>query len=124
MNGNRRAVAFLGLDHIARMLALPDGLRVIACRDDFMRDGVAVLIEGDALDEAEPGAELPRLPVELVDRSKLAMAAEVRSWESEGVTFIETYCPAGCPWERTWEHSLSLAQLADTVQLHLDEAHA
>lgn len=122
---NRRAIAFLGADHIARLLALPEGLHVVACRDDFMRNGVAVLIEGDALDEQEPGVELPRLPVEMSDPSALARQATViATWRNDQTAGFEVLCPVWCGWEQTYGHSVTLALLADAVQQHLNDKHA
>jgi hypothetical protein len=120
----RRAVAFLPYAGVARALALPEGMNVVAVQPDFLRDGFSVLVEGSTLDPVPENIEAPRIDVAQLDRSELAMRAEVRSWESEGVTFIEVYCPAGCPWEHAWEHERSLAQMADVVKRHLDEAHA
>lgn len=128
MSGNRRAVAFLSMQHVARMLALPDGLRAVACRDDFMRNGVAVLIEGDALDDQPDGIELPRLPVEASDPSALARQATVRAeWCNDGTAELMVGCPAGtgCPWIfDTRRYEVTLTLIIDAVQQHLTEAHA
>ncbi len=120
---SRRAIAFLGHAQIARMLALPDGLRAIACRDDFLRDGVAVLVEGDALDDQPDGVELPRLPVDMLDVSALARQATVHGWGVDGEESTEVRCPAGCPWTGDADGVVTLAWLADKVQQHLTEVH-
>lgn len=123
---SRRAIAFLGMPQIARMLALPEGLRAIPCRDDFLRDGVAVLIEGDALDDQPDGVELPRLPVEMADPSALARQAPMRGvWLQDSAT-LEVGCPVPpCQWSKDWEYEVvTPALVADTVQQHLTEKHA
>jgi hypothetical protein len=110
------------------MLALPEGVRVLAARDDFVRDGVAVLVEGDALDEVPELCTVPDLPLTMLDRTELAMQATVTV--SNGcdcdTSTVRVYCPDDmCPWSRDLEHwAPTLALLADTVQQHLTEAHA
>lgn len=126
MPERRRAVAFLGLGQIARILALPDGLRVVACRDDFLRDGVAVLIEGDALDPQPEAAELPRIPAKLLDRTELAMRAEVSGWDRDDGRNVMVSCP-DCAWTQEWGYGApmpTLGQLAGAVSQHSAEAHA
>lgn len=124
MRERRRAVAFLSEQQIARMLALPEGLRVAGVRDDFVRNGVSVLVEGNALDPVPENVVPPDLLLAMLDSSALAMRAEVSGWDrNEGVNLMVT-CPA-CPW--TWEpdrYGITLAMAADAVQQHLIEAHA
>jgi hypothetical protein len=125
---HRRAVVHLGTQRIARLLALPEGLRVLAARDDFIRDGVAVLVEGDALELQPEACVLPDLPLAALDRTELAMRAAVTAtWRdddtAEGLT---VHCPDdGCAWSRNLEHwAPALALIADVVQQHLTEQHA
>ena len=120
----RRAVAFLGADRIARMLALPDGLHVAAIDADFLRNGVRVLVEGESLAPTLEGVEAPRLEVSRLDRTELAMHAEVRGWGPDNAE-ATVYCPTGrCLWERTWaDRAVSLAAIADAVQQHLTLDH-
>lgn len=108
------------------MLALPEGLRVLAARDDFTRDGVAVLVEGDALDEQPDNIVLPDLPLAMLDRTELAMRATVLVGGDREAPAITVYCPDDmCPWSRDLGHwAPTLALLADTVQQHLTETHA
>lgn len=126
MSGNRRAVVFLGTQRIARMLALPEGLRVLAARDDFQRDGVAVLVEGDALEEQPQAVVLPDLPLALLDRTELAMRAAVVVGGDREAPAVAVHCPDEmCGWSRDIEHwAPTLALLADVVQQHLTEQHA
>lgn len=116
----------LGTQRLARMLALPEGVRVLAARDDFIRDGVAVLVEGDALDEQDPAYVLPDLPLAMLDRTELAMRAAVTVGGDRETPAVTVYCPDDmCPWSRDIEHwAPTLALLADTVQQHLTEKHA
>lgn len=125
--GRRRAIVFLGAQWIERMLALPEGMRVLAVRDDFLRDGVSVLVEGDMLDEQPEGVVLPDVPVALLDRTELAMQAEVRAvWSPDGAE-LQVWCSVlPCRWSASASlgDAAYLAQLADVVKRHLDEAHA
>lgn len=126
MRENRRAVAFLGQQHIERMLALPEGVRVLAVRDDFQRCGVSVLVEGDALEPVDEGCVLPDLPVGMSDPSVLAMRAEVWGGEGSLGDIVGVDCPlVDCPWSEHWiESRPTLGMLADAVQQHIIEAHA
>lgn len=127
MTGHRRAVILLGEQHIARMLALPEGMRVLAARDDFMRNGIAVLVEGDMLEEQPEHCVLPDVPVAMLDRTELAMRAEVRAvWSPDGAE-LQVWCSVlPCRWSASASlgDAAYLAQLADIVKRHLDEAHA
>lgn len=67
--------------------------------------------------------QVARMPVAMLDRTDLAMRAEVRPWSSDGMNYFDVYCPAGCPWEWTWTEPLSLAKVADAVQQHLTRDH-
>jgi hypothetical protein len=121
----RQAVAFLGSDDVARMLALPEGVRVVAIRDDFVRDGVRVLVEGELFDSLEPGMEAPRWEVSRCDPSALARTAPVCSlWLQDG-SALEVRCPVPpCSWSREWEHEYVTPDvIAEIVQQHLNEVH-
>lgn len=118
MTGRRRAVAFLSEHDVARMLALPEGLHVVAVGEDFLRNGIRVLVEGEALGVVDEGCEAPRLPVDRLDSSALARQAGIIGRADVG-------CPTQrCPWVGVWEHTATLAKIADAVQQHLAEAHA
>lgn len=127
MREHRRAVAFLGQQQIERMLALPEGVRVLAARDDFQRCGVSVIVEGPSLDPQPEGCVLPYLPVEMSDPSVLAMRATVSAdWCNDGTAELSIGCPVpSCQWSREWPgySRIMLALLADTVQQHIIEAH-
>jgi hypothetical protein len=43
----RRAVLFLSEDMVRAMLKLPDDVRILGIKDDFLRMGVQVLFEGN-----------------------------------------------------------------------------
>src|SRR5688572_718795 len=96
------------MQRIARMLALPDGVRAVAARDDFLRDGVAVLVEGDVLDEQPEAVVLPDLPLAMLDRTELAMRATARAvWcdRASPTADLEVHCPDEmCPWSKVLEH--------------------
>lgn len=122
---SRRAVVHLGMDRIARMLALPEGVRALAARDDFIRDGVAVLVEGEQLEDQPDAIVLPDLPLSVFDPSALAMRATLSGYCVDNGRNVEIDCPrSDCTWSREWTHDVSLALLADTVQQHLTEKHA
>jgi hypothetical protein len=115
----------LGTQRLARLLALPEGVRVLAARDDFIRDGVAVLVEGDALDEVPELCTVPDLPLAMLDRTELAMLATTTIGGDRDVPVLTVYCPEDmCPWSRDVEHwAPTIALLADAVQQHLTEVH-
>ncbi len=58
----RRAVVRITEQMITAMLDLPDGIRVVGVRDDFIAMGVLVMVEGDGLDPVPSGAVTPDLP--------------------------------------------------------------
>lgn len=122
---SRRAVVHLGMDQIARMLALPEGVRAIAARDDFIRNGVAVLVEGEQLEDQPDAIVLPDLPLSVLDPSALAMRARIEGWGATGSGGdVDVWCPLDCPWKRTFDCVTTLAQVAGAVQQHITEAHA
>lgn len=57
----RRALIFLGEDVIAHMLGFPEDLRVAGIRDDFMRNGILVMVEGESLEPVPVNAQPPWL---------------------------------------------------------------
>lgn len=123
MAERRRVLAFLSAQQIETMLALPEGARMVGVRDDFMRNGVLVMVEGDTYEPVPEAANPPELPALLLPAPDRAMRAEVRGWGPD-FTNVDVYCPEGCAWERTWEDAVSLADVASAVSLHLAEAHA
>ena len=118
----RRVLAFLSAQQIECMLALPEGARVVGVRDDFTRNGVLVMVEGDMYEPVPEAANPPEIPALLLPAPDRALRAEVRGWGPDW-TSVDVYCPEGCAWERTWEDAVSLADVAAAVSLHLTEAH-
>jgi hypothetical protein len=123
---HRRAVAFLSRQDVDAFLQLPDGVRAVAMRDDFLRDGVAVLVEGPSLDPVPEAVALPSLPREsygfgkIMARQQRMMRAELRGWGPD-YTNIDVQCPEqGCSWEHTWEDSVSITEIVRVVGDHLD----
>lgn len=62
----RIATVRLSQQTIARLLALPDGLRVIGVRDDFLNMSIMVMIEGEQLAPVAEAAAPPMLDGEWV----------------------------------------------------------
>lgn len=59
--GRRRAVVRLTEQHIAHLLQLPEGMRVLGVRDDFLSLSVLVMVEGEQLAPVADNAALPML---------------------------------------------------------------
>lgn len=57
----RRALILLSEDVIAHMLDFPEDLRVAGIRDDFMRNGILVMVEGESLEPVPANAQPPWL---------------------------------------------------------------
>jgi hypothetical protein len=120
----RRAVAFLGADQVARMLALPPGMHVMAVGDDFLRNGVRVLVEGDALDLVPEGHEAPRLDARVRDAALLADTEIHGATVSGGSTWggVVAGCPR-CSWAQEWDGGATLGAVADALRQHIAGAH-
>jgi hypothetical protein len=59
--GPRRAKIHLSLLKLERFIDLPEGLRLSHLYASHDPGGVILVVEGDALDETDPGRELPWL---------------------------------------------------------------
>lgn len=121
MRERRRAIGFLGASDIERLLDLPEGVHVVAVRDEFLRDGVSLLLEGDMFEPVPEDAVAPRYTAPL--QRSLAAYTPVHGWGPD-FTEIHAQCPAGaCGWERTWDDVVELVEIIRVVGEHLIEAH-
>jgi hypothetical protein len=123
----RRAVAFLGAEQVARMLALPPGVHVVAVGDDFLRNGVRVLVEGDALDLVPEDHEAPRLDARVRDAAALTdteiLGALVSGFCVVDGPNVGVDCPR-CSWSRGWERGRpTLGAVVDALRQHIAGAH-
>lgn len=120
MREHRRAVAFLSAQQVERVLSLPEGVRVVAIRDDFLRNGVLVLVQGGNLAPVPEDVTPPEMPARLADAGT-GIASSATAYGS----CLEITCTyLRCPWSRQWREPVSLAVLNDAVRRHVAEAHA
>jgi hypothetical protein len=120
--GRRCAIAFLGANQVAALLGLPEGIRVVGIRDDFQRDGVLVMLEGDSLELTPPECVPPNYTGSMFTGSLMRMSTELRGWGPD-FTDITAQCPLPCSWEHTWGDSVTMAEIARVVGEHLAEQH-
>lgn len=59
--GRRRAIVFVPGDVLRHLVGLPDTLDVVSVRDDWLRNGVSLAVEGDGLEVVHPQCEPPNL---------------------------------------------------------------
>lgn len=58
----RRAVVRLPLQTLEALIGLPEGMRAVGIREDFIPMGIAVLVESPDLEPVDVGAIYPDLP--------------------------------------------------------------
>lgn len=118
MREHRRAVAFLSAQQVERVLSLPEGVRVVAIREDFLRNGVLVLVQGGNLAPVPEDVTPPEMPAHLADPGPASSATAYGSCLEITCTYLR------CPWSRQWREPVSLDVLNDAVRQHVAEAHA
>lgn len=122
MNERRRAIGFLGARDIARLLNLPDDVHVVGVRDDFIRDGVLVMLESESFDPVPVECEPPRYVPPLLADLRHTQAA--MQGGGPDYTDLTAWCPAeGCPWDHEWNDTVALGEVVRVVGEHLAEAH-
>jgi len=65
MPKHNRALLVLDEEALHMILHLPDGVRIVGVRDDFMHNGVMVMLEGDYFPTTAEGTEPWRVPTRL-----------------------------------------------------------